>query len=177
MAPYLALLFIVVNVTHFGRRLGTLGVQRLAVVIAGFTLVLFAGLRDSTVGTDTSTYVRWLDLVNSYESVWSFHVEKGFTFVVFLSSQISENYYVLLTLIAIICVACYVFTIVRLVPKYETAIFLFITLGSYTFFFNGARQGVAAAVCFFALQFLLQRKMKLYMLLVLLATLFHKTAF
>ncbi len=176
MIPYLALLFVVVVSAHLGRRYGTLGVQRLVLSTCGLFLVLFAGMRDRVVGTDTGNYVSWIDEVTTFESVWSFHVEKGFTFIVFLSSQLSEEYFVLLSLIAIICVTCYLSTIVRLVPKYETAIFLFITLGSYTFFFNGARQGMAAAFCFLALPFLLQRKVVPYIFLVLFATLFHKTA-
>lgn len=176
MTPYLILLAFVTVTAYFGRCYGSLGIQRFTLALSGLMLILFAGLRNRSVGTDTGNYIGWLKVITSLDSVWSFPVEKGFTFLVLIASQLSNNYAILLTFIALICVICYLLTIIHLIPRYETALFLFITLGSYTFFFNGARQGIAVAICFLALRFLLERKAMSYMLLVLLATFFHKTA-
>lgn len=176
MAPYLILLVFVTITSYFGRRHGDRFIRRVSLFIAGSSLILFAGLRDYLVGTDTGNYVGWMSFFTSIESVLTSPLEKGFSFLVFLSAQLSDNYILLLSFIALLCVVCYLLTIVNLIPKYEIAIFLFITLGSYTFFFNGARQGIATAICFLALPFLLQRKVIPYVLLVLCATLFHKTA-
>src|SRR5699024_5536761 len=44
------------------------------------------------------------------------------------------------------------------------------------FFFNGARQGLAAAVCFLAIPFLLERRFWPYLILILVAATFHRTA-
>lgn len=176
MISYLILLFIVFAIGYLARQFGSAGVQKLSLFVIGFILVLFAGFRNRSVGTDTGNYVGWLDRINSVDDVLTSSSEIGFAFIVFISSVLSDNYFLLLTIIAIIFVTCYIITINRLVCRYETAIFIFITLGSYTFFFNGARQGLATAICFLALPFLLQRQLFPYALLVLLATLFHKTA-
>lgn len=176
MIPYLILLTFVTITAYFGRHYGSIGLQRFTLVFSALMLILFAGLRNHSIGTDTGNYIGWLKVVTSLDSVWSFPIEKGFVFLVLIASQLSDNYAVLLGIIALICVTCYLLTIARLISRYETALFLFITLGSYTFFFNGARQGIAVAICFLALRFLLERKAIPYILLVLFATLFHKTA-
>lgn len=176
MTPYLILLACVTVTAYLGRRYTTGGVERLLIASCGLLLVFFAGLRNYTVGTDTGDYISWLSVITSLESAWTFHIEKGFALLVLITSLVSDDYAVLLCVIAFICVGCYLLTIIRFVPRYETALFLFVTLGSYTFFFNGARQGIAAAICFLALRFLLERKALPYVLLIVLATFFHKTA-
>jgi hypothetical protein len=56
------------------------------------------------------------------------------------------------------------------------ALFAFIVCGVYTFSFNGARQGMACAVCSLAIRPLLERRVWRYILIVLIASLFHKSA-
>ena len=175
MIPYLTLLIIVVFLAYLGRRNGSKGVQILILGIIILLLVLFAGFRYRLVGTDTGNYISIFMRVNTFSDIWR-TTEIGFNTLMVLAKTISSNYASLLILIALVVVSCYVSTIVRLTKRYETAIFLFITLGAYTFFFNGARQGLAAAICFFAIPFLLDRKPKQYFLLIGLAFTFHHTA-
>ncbi|RCV91012.1 EpsG family protein [Billgrantia montanilacus] len=176
MIPYLFLLFFVVFVATLGRKYGSVGVRRLSLVFVAAFLIFFAGFRDRTVGTDTGNYVAWLLRVTSIEEALIFPIEIGYSFLVLLSSSLSDSYAVLLTLTACLVVGCYAVTIVRLVKVYEFSLFVFITLGVYTFFFNGARQGIAAALCFLALPWLLNRRAIPYFFFVFAATLFHKTA-
>ena len=176
MIPYIVLLFSSIAVAYVGRRYGSQGVRRFSVLLIGGLLVLFAGLRDRAIGTDTGNYVGWLNRVNSLEDVLAFHTEIGFSFLVLVGSWLSDGYAAYLLLIALVAVSFYLIPILKLVPRYEVAIFVFISLGFYTFFFNGARQGVAAAICFFAMPWLLERKAIPYFLTIAFATLFHKTA-
>lgn len=175
MIPYLTLLIIVVFLAYLGRRNGSKGVQILILGIITLLLILFAGFRYRLVGTDTGNYIGIFMRVNTFSDIWR-TTEIGFNTLMVLAKTISSNYASLLILIALVVVSCYVSTIVRLTKRYETAIFLFITLGAYTFFFNGARQGLAAAICFFAIPFLLDRKPKQYFFLIGLAFTFHHTA-
>lgn len=176
MIFYIILLCIVVFLAYFGRRYCSSDIRRLSLFLVGILLVLFAGLRDRSVGTDTANYVSWLDSIDSLERALVFPIELGYSLLVLLSGSFSEGYVVLLILTAILVVSLYMTTIVRLSERYEIAIFSFIALGFYTFFFNGARQGIAAGICFFALPWLLKRKAVPYFFLVLFATFFHKTA-
>lgn len=175
MIPYLILLFTVSTIAYAGRRHGSKSVQYLSLGIIMLLLTLFAGLRYRLVGTDTGTYIRHFISVNSFSDIWR-TTEIGYNILMVLAKSLSDNYASILTLTALIIVSCYVSTIVRLTKRYETALFLFIALGYYTFFFNGARQGIAAAICFLAIPWLLERKPKQYFLLIGLAFTFHHTA-
>jgi hypothetical protein len=175
MIPYLLLLVFVTVIAYLGRRSGHRGLRLWTLVAVGVVLVLFAGLRDGVVGTDTGNYIRKFYDSDSFYSVIA-QPEFGYYLLSWFCRSMSDSYAVLLTSIAAIVVACYMATIVRLAVRYETSLYLFITLGVYTFFFNGARQGLAASLCFLSLPFLLQRRVIPYLLLILLASTFHKTA-
>lgn len=118
----------------------------------------------------------WLIDVNTLEDAFSFRLEKGFGFIVLAGSLLSEGYAAYLFIIALLSVVFYFAPIIKLVPRYEVAIFVFIALGFYTFSFNGARQGIAVAICFSALPWLLERRVVFYFFTIAIATLFHKTA-
>ena len=174
MIPYLLLLVFVTGVAYLGRRSGHRHIRATSQWVVGAALVLFAGLRDVMVGTDTEVYVRHFYASDSFEIVLG-RSEFGYYLLSWFARSLSDSYLVLLVLIALVVVACYMATIVRVVSRYETSIFLFV-VGTYTFFFNGARQGIAAAICFLALRFLLERRVWPYIVLVAVAATFHRTA-
>ena len=176
MLPYLVLLFLAVGTAFIGRRFGSPGLRRVTIALVVLFLAFFAGLRDESIGTDTYNYVSWLSEMQSLEDSFMFRLEKGFAFIVLVGSLLSDGYAVYLLLISLVVVTFYLIPILKLVPRYEVAIFVFISLGFYTLFFNGARQGVAAAICFFAIPWLLERKAIPYFLTIAFAALFHKTA-
>jgi hypothetical protein len=175
MLPYIALLAFVTVITYLGRRSGQRLARRISLVVVGCSLVLFAGLRDRFIGTDTGTYIRHFHASESIDIVKE-REDWGYYLLSWFSRTLSESYAVLLLLIALVVVVCYMTTIIRVVRRYETAIYLFVALSVYTFFFNGARQGIAAAICFLAIPFLLERKLWPYLALVAVAATFHRTA-
>ena len=176
MTSYLFLLLFVVFVAYAGRASGSKDVRRISIGVVMLSLILFAGLRDFRVGTDTGNYVWYFERSESFASVTEQRNEIGYNLLSWVARNLSDSYSVLLLLIAAVVVSCYVSTIVKLTRRYETALYLFITLGVYTFFFNGARQGIAAAICFAAIPFLLERRLIPYALTVGFSTLFHQTA-
>lgn len=103
-------------------------------------------------------------------------MEVGYTALVWLTRLLSNNYAALLLAIASIVVVLYLSTIIRFVDRYEFGVYLFIVFGSYTWLFNGARQSIAGAICFWALQFVIARRLVPYVACVAIAMLFHKTA-
>lgn len=176
MTPYVLLLLLVVLATYMGRRSGRRAGRFLGIAVACVLLIIFAGMRDYRVGTDTGNYVYNFAQVGSFESALSRGMEVGYATLMWLAKSISDSYASVLLLIAAIVVPLYVTTIVRLVKRYETGIYLFIVLGVYTFAFNGARQAIAAAICFSAIPFILDRRFLPYAAAVGFAMLFHKTA-
>lgn len=174
MTPYLLLLAIVTTLAYLGRRSGHRLIRRASLWLVGSILILFAGFRDLRVGTDTGAYVHYFYASDTFDIVLG-QTEFGYYFLSWLARSLGDSYFLLLVLIALTVVFCYLATIVRVVPRYETSIFLFV-VGAYTFFFNGARQGIAAAICFLALRYLLERRIWPYIALVAVAATFHKTA-
>ena len=70
MLVYLIILFIVITavyVAYKARRLP--GASKVLLGIAFVVMVLAAGLRDQSVGTDTAQYVEYFDQAQSFEQV------------------------------------------------------------------------------------------------------------
>ncbi len=159
-------------------------------------MILLAGLRDHQVGTDTGAYVRGFERteINQEEEEVDLGVEfngregtlKGkeemaidkepaYKLLVTFSKHLSDNYAALLILVALLVYAL-VLKSIHDVSRYElVSLFAFITLGLYTFSFNAARQGIAVAIYAQAIPFILRRQFWKYVIVVLIAALFHKT--
>lgn len=152
-----------------GSKSGNLGIYASVVL-----LTLFAGLRNSSVGTDTNNYLYYF--INRSEAIFDQkNYEIGFLLLQNIAGIISENYWSLLTLIAVFCVTAYTFLIIKQSTNVSLSFFLYITLGSYLFFFNGARQGIAASILAIGLFFLIKRKLLWFVFWVFIASLFHRT--
>jgi hypothetical protein len=67
-------------------------------------------------------------------------------------------------------------TVNRILKKPELGVYLFVALGYYTFSFNGARQAISCAICFWAIRYILDRRPYSYLIAVGAAMLFHETA-
>lgn len=139
-------------------------------------LILFAGFRNQSVGTDTGNYVYFFvrEAGNYFKSA---NLEAGFLALETLASAISMQYWSLLLLIAIVSVIPYVYSIRSLSINIPLSFFIYITLAAYIFFFNGARQGMAASLFSIALVFLMKRKLYWFIFWVVVASTFHRTIF
>jgi len=147
------------------------------ILISFLVLVLVAGLRAESVGTDTSSYVRhYKNLNGAVESVFNSSFEVGFQTLEYISINISQEYWVFLTLIAFVTVSLYLKAIYCYSNIPYVSVLVFITLGYYTFFFNGARQGIACAFYALSIGAMINGKFLKYLIIVLVASLFHKTA-
>lgn len=176
MLPYLLLLACVYGITVFGRRYGSPMLGRFALFVTTVALILFAGLRDVSVGTDTINYKRWFDASYDFSDIMRLETDLLFSVLIFLSKSISDSFSLFLILASAIAVVPYVLAIFRMVARYEVGIYLFITLGAYTFVFNGLRQAIAMAITFWAVRFILNKKFAPYAASVAFASFFHLTA-
>lgn len=179
MLPYFILIIAVVALSVFVYKSGPEAVykQNGASVLIWFLFALFAGLRHFSVGTDTSNYVYFyneqagdsiLDIRSSYEM--------GFAVLSNIARTISSEYWALLLLIAALTVYLNLKVIRSLSESFTLSLFLYICLGLYVFFFNGARQGIAIAFFGIALIAAFKNSLWQYLLWIFVAFLFHKTA-
>ncbi len=148
-----------------------------SIVLAAMILVFFAGIRSQNIGVDTGNYVRFFQLFDLNQPLISSEGrgDYGFDFLQRFAKHISEEYWSLLFVIAAFAVYFTIKTLRSLSLNLSLSVFLYITLGTYLFFFNGARQGIAAAIYGVALVQIINRKFYTYILWVFIASLFHKT--
>lgn len=145
--------------------------------VAFAVLVLVAGFRNRSVGTDTEAYISGFENLRTFADVWKeSSLEPGYLILTAMTRSLSNEYWVLLSAIAVIVVFCFLRSIYSFSDNPALSLFVFITMGYYTFFFNGARQGLALAIYALAIGPLIQGNFKKYAFWVLLAFCFHKSA-
>ena len=154
-------------------------------------LVFFAGARASWVGTDAAAYVlgyrnfqgieevgeRLTDTESGEIEVKSVFTEWGFTLLQAAAQLVSNEYWALFTLVAVVCVSSHLLSFHSLSENVLISVYILLTTTWYFFFFNGFRQGVALAVYTLSFNALLKRDLKMYIFWVVLAMTFHRSAF
>ena len=144
-------------------------------------MVLFAGLRSAEIGTDASGYARSFEEGRpELRGDWTEQVteEAGFYYLNKFLESISSEYVVLFIGVALLTYFCVLIAIRRETKDIAIPLFVFITLGLYTFVFNAARQGIAVGIYMLSFKYLFEDGRKgflKYCAVVLIASLFHKT--
>lgn len=178
MTPYFIFLIISLLLAYLAyRRQRT---HFIFIILLYTALSLFAGLRSAEVGTDTSGYARGFEdlfyLDEQVENEGSFLTEEpGFYYLQKWLGQVSNEYYVLLTGIALVFCFFVMLSIGKQSRMPILSFFVFITLGYYTFVFNAARQGIAMSIYMISIPYIIERKFWKYTFVVLFAALFHKS--
>jgi hypothetical protein len=181
MLIYFICAFIVVLAAYIAQRPGNITwIKGFFIFVAFAVMVLLPGLRSSSVGTDTQSYTMFFGLERLQFSDmldWNALTEEpGYFFITAIASVISDHYWSLLMTIAVVAVFCHMLSIYKFSLNPAISLFVFITLGYYTFFFNGARQGIACAIYTLSFGALINGKFWKYVFWVLIACLFHRTA-
>lgn len=139
-------------------------------------LSLFAGVRSYRVGTDSGNYTsRFRNNLDVYNFQFNEFVEPGYQILEYGLLTITSHYFWLFFTSAIVVVYCYLKIIKKYSVNYWFSVFFFITLGTYTFFFNGLRQGIAMAIFVLATPYLLEKRLIPYLVICFIASLFHIT--
>nr|WP_144917748.1 EpsG family protein [Moraxella osloensis] len=173
MLPYFAVLVLVIVWIALERK----ATGRKSFWIPLLFLSLFAGTRSYRVGTDTGGYVS--NYTNSLDpNYYQFRddVEKGYQLFDYLLLHLTHNYAWLLSITALFIVFSYLKFIKKYAQNYLLAVIIYITFGVYSFFFNGLRQGIAMAIMMYAMPALLDNKFWRYLLVCLVASMFHISA-
>lgn len=144
--------------------------------------VLLAGLRDYSIGTDTLAYVNIFHAACESNSLVGFFltypsVEKGYMFISYLVSRISSNPSVMLSVNhALIIVPLYI-AFFRMRDNLNPVLSLFIF---FFFFYNESlnltRQYISMSFIILAATYIIDNRVKPYIVLSIIAFLFHSTA-
>ncbi|WP_438319195.1 EpsG family protein [Sporosarcina sp. FA9] len=149
-------------------------------IIIIIQLSLISGLRGYDVGSDTNNYISYFN-THSYMSLQqvlysNFDIERGYVFLEFLISKISNDPTVLFLIIALF----FIFAVGRMIFKHSSepilSFILFVCLGFFSLSMSGMRQIVALGFIILSFEFIKKRKVLPFILIVLIGSLFHLSA-
>jgi hypothetical protein len=173
MTPYILILIFVIFWIAFEKY----SLNRRAFWIPLLALSLFASMRSYLVGTDTRTYTA--DFRNNLDIeyfIFNEDIEYGYQLLSYIILNFTHNYFWLFFISSIIVVGSYLYIFKKISKDYFLSIYIFITFGFYTFYFNGLRQGLAMAITIWAIPYLIERKIFNFSLWIVVASFFHKSA-
>ncbi|MEG1993770.1 MAG: EpsG family protein [Oscillospiraceae bacterium] len=164
--------YIICNKTNLKHRKGIyLGIVFL--ILASLSAIRYE------VGFDYSfTYVPgWRQVLDTPFSEFNkLYHEKGYVLLEYLISLVTENFQAIFISTSIILVALPIILICKYAADKIWGVFLYYSIGLYYCSMNFIRQSIAAFIFAFAVVFAKKKKIIPYMLLVILASTFHKSA-
>lgn len=139
-----------------------------------FILILFslATLRWET-GTDWDNYLSYYNAIPSY-ALGDWYMEYGYSFVNYFVKVVFDKYTILLAILALMLYAAMGITIYRysVFPILSLAIWVAMSLGDMFF----VRNTIAIALAVFSVRYIVERDIMKFLLVILVAMLFHRTA-
>ena len=175
---FMGLLYEVMNSTT--TKLYRRGTPKLFFIIPSFILLFFISTYRGDFTTDYINYSNLFHTYNyySFSDIFTagFYQEIGYVFLNKLIGVFSTNEIYLFAVTTLIILFGFYHHISRYSVNIWLSILMFVTVGSYYTSFNITRQILAASIIFFGSRFLYERKFFKFVLIVILASLFHKTA-
>ncbi|MBO5286898.1 MAG: EpsG family protein [Clostridia bacterium] len=152
-------------------------VMSMLLFFAGYLLLLC--LRDISIGVDNRNYSHIFEQIADlkWDKLADVEMEQGFVFLNKLVSTFTEDYQLLISVISMIAVVPMAIFYVKESESSFLAIALFIGIAPFSMYFSGLRQILAIAFVFPVYYCAKHKKPLLFILLVLAAMLFHKSAF
>lgn len=149
-------------------------------VVPSFILLFYISTFRGDFTTDYTNYSILFDIYNSYDFfdifTAGFYQEIGYVFMNRVIGLFTTNQIYLFAVTTIIILFGFYHHIVKYSTNVWLSVLMFVTVGSYYTSFNITRQILAAAIIFIGSRFLYERKFFKFLFVVILASLFHKTA-
>lgn len=151
------------------------------IFFCGLILFCIAAFRDKSIGTDTISYITNFLSYRYRDWDWVFgshgaRKEYGYYALIKILSSVTDNYTVLLAVVALIFTAAVCLFIYRYSRIPFLSFVLLVCMGFFYFSLSGLRQVIAMSILIFSYKYVRERKLVPFLLLVALAYLFHNTA-
>lgn len=143
-----------------------------------FLLFLMAALRASSIGNDTANYLRIYTIIQKGNFIegWEERFEPGYLILNRLLASFFQEQQIILLVTSIIIYGGFLYFIVKFSSNVWLSVFLFITLGYFGQSLNTIRLCIAYSILLFSYSFLRKKQFITFVIIVLLATMFHRTA-
>lgn len=149
-------------------------------IIPSFLLLFFISTFRGDFNTDYRNYTNIFHLINNYSltDVFTvgFNIENGYILLNKLIGMFTDNEIYLFAITTFIILYGFYHQFNKYSVNIWLSVLMFVTAGSYYASFNITRQILTVAIIFMGSKFLYERKFFKYLLVVILATLFHKSA-
>jgi hypothetical protein len=178
MLPYFIAILTSISIFFVGYRFKFNNLAlRVTMTIASLPLIILTGFKHAKVGTDTGSYIFYFNKIVSFEDaleVASTNSEIGFWLLNSVGHLITDDYYIVFTLSAIIIASCYFYALS--IFNYKTlSLATLLLIGPYFFQLNGTRQAIAIAIFAISVIFIIKKQPIRYLASILVGFLFHKS--
>lgn len=169
--------------------------KKFLLLIAILIPAIVAGMRADTIGTDVRTYIEPLQYFAASSNKFSEYInyngllfngeyllrfEKGYLSLIYLCSRIDKSLFLTFFVSEFIILGTLIMGLYEFNKKYPLSLclgfFIFLTF-FYNLSFNLSRQCIAIFILFFGFNFLIRNEWVKYIIAVLIAMLFHNSAF
>lgn len=157
--------------------------KKFFLILSCIELIVFTGIRNDTVGADTPVYVSALDLYSNFNfkelvvasNFYPNNFEFGYLWITKICAFLDLNHSIFLIIIA----TCIYTPTFRFFYKYSPYPFLSITiyfgLGLFSYSLGIFRQFIAMSVILSGIEYIIQRNLLKWTLIIGISTLFHTT--
>lgn len=159
-------------------------------ILAWLTLAVFFVLRDASVGVDTKYYceaftqfreIPWkeifrADVFVTPEKTWTIDFEPGYRLMNKILSEFLKTPQSITVANGVLIFTFLYLFIKKCSPNPLMSLWLFVTLGVFQTDMNVTRNAIAIFICYWAFDYIRDGRWAAYILVVLLASLFHQTA-
>ena len=181
MIPFLILLFVPIAISPFVRsvKINRIYIKNLPLLFFFFFLTLLIMLRHESIGADTVNYLSIFDhnARMSWSSIGKSTAEIAFQIMNKLLALISTDHHFYIAATGFFVSALIYPTYRRIAHDAVLTIVLFCTMSTFVMMFSGIRQMLAVGLGFIAYEFTRKKKFVFFILTVVLAVLFHTSAF
>jgi hypothetical protein len=153
--------------------------NKIVVGFCSFGIFIIQAMRSNIVGIDLSSYLPAYKIagdINVLEGEKIFNFEIGYIIYSQVFSKLKFSFQWYLAIVSLTIIIPIAFTWIRNSKIPGLSIFIYITLGFFTFSFSGLRQAIAIAITFFSFRYIQERNIVKFIICIGLASIFHTTA-
>lgn len=173
MITYYGMMLIIFLIIFLSKTVQFHGRQKQLVFMIASILIIVSGFR-YRVGTDYLTYVRYYDIYK--QSSMSFLSQPALTIVARIAALIYDDYATWFFLMALLTIGLIMWSIYKNSINVYLSIVLFVFMGMWHCSFNAVKQYAALAILFFGHKYLIEKNLKMWIVICLIAMTFHVSA-
>jgi len=153
--------------------------NKIVIILSCCAIFLIQSLRSLNVGVDLIGYISAYEianLINVFKGEKLFNYELGYILYSQLFSEMNFSNQLYLSVVALTIITPIAYIWIKNSKMPGLSVFIYITLGFFTFSFSGLRQAIAIGILFLSFKFIQEKSLVKFIAFVALAMSFHTSA-